>query len=152
MARVQNRLGLYPGHSIHSRRLMVQRRVRPLGIVVHPPGLNGGTRFFERGTLVLIQALLSKSGIECLDEGIVDRCPRPATRQLHAITMRPGIQCPRRELWPMIDAQRLGPPVSAGQLLKHGHDSMAAQRSIDLDRWTLTGHVLHTREGATAAH
>jgi hypothetical protein len=144
-------LGVRPGRSRHRQRLMVQRRARPLGLIVYPPDLNGGARLFERGAPGLRQARLPKAGTECRAAESVGWGPWPSPRQFHAMTMCSGIPCLGRERWPMIDEQRLGQPICAGQPRQHGHHALATQGAIALDRWTLMGHVIHAREGAKPA-
>jgi hypothetical protein len=85
----QNPLSLNPAGFVDRRRLVVQRRVRPPRIGLHPPGCTGGARFLKGAKPVLIQAFLPKPGIECLDEGSVSRRPRPVKCQRHTVTWMP---------------------------------------------------------------
>jgi hypothetical protein len=138
-------LRLKPASFVSSWHLVAQSRVRALRIVLHSPGSNGSARFLKGAKPVLIQALLPKPGVEGLDKWMIRRRPWPAESQLYAMAMRPGIQRLGRELRTMIDKERLRQPMCRGQPLKHGHYPLATQGSIDLDRWTPTTHVIHSR-------
>lgn len=49
---------------------------------------------------------------------------------------------------PLPTRSHLRQSVCEGQRLKHGHHAPATQGSIDLHRWTLTPHGIHSRERA----
>lgn len=54
--------------------------------------LNSALCIDEREEPVLVQALVAKSAIERLDEGVVHRFPRAAELERHAMLMRPDIE------------------------------------------------------------
>jgi hypothetical protein len=97
---------------------------------------------------VLSQTRLPKPGVKGLDKRVIRRRPGPAESPLYAMAMRPGIQRLGRALRTMIDKERLRPSMGRGQPLQHGHHPLATSGSIDLDRWTLTTPVIHSRERA----
>jgi hypothetical protein len=97
---------------------------------------------------MLVQALFPESGVERLNTWVIRRGPGPAAGQFDAVAMRPLIQGLGGELRPIIHSQHLGPSVCAGQPFQHHGHPRPTQGSINLDSRTLTGHVIHEREGA----
>jgi hypothetical protein len=139
---------LEPIGFVCSRRSVMQRRVGPLRIVLHPPGLNGEARFFDRGQPMQVQTFFPKPGIECRNERVVRRGSGSAEGQLDPVPMCPGISRRGCALWPLIDKHNFGQPVRACQPLEHGHHALAAQGNVRRDAWPLTGAVSDSREGS----
>jgi hypothetical protein len=55
-----------------------------------------------------VQALVAKTAVERLYEGIVAGFTRPAEVQRHAVLVRPAVECFRDELRPIVHANGLG--------------------------------------------
>jgi hypothetical protein len=91
---------------------------------------------------MLVQALFPESGVERLDKWVIRWGPGSAECQFDAAAMSPLIQGFRGELRPIIDKERLRQSMCRGQPVQHSHYTLATQGSIDLERWTLTGHVI----------
>src|SRR5215211_5944257 len=86
-----NPLVLQPCRFVDGRRFVVQRRVRSLRIVLHPPSLNCRPGLLDRDEPMQVQALFPESGVERLDKRVIRWRPRPAECQFDAAAMRPLI-------------------------------------------------------------
>lgn len=68
--------------------------MRPLSIVVLPPGSDIPSGIFQRQEPVLVEAFLSEASIEGFDEGIVGGLPPPAEIKLNSVQICPLAQHP----------------------------------------------------------
>ena len=104
------------GHEL-ARRLLVQRAVWSIFVVVLAPIFNRLPRLSKGEKPILIQALSSQSAIEAFNESIVFRLARSAELDLHAVTMCgqclciSGIRCGEFCYWCNLDS-RWGPDNS----------------------------------------
>ena len=61
---------------VDSRGQSAQRGVRPVVVVVDPPGLDQGSRFGQGGEQVLVEALVPQPPVEALHEPVLLRLAR----------------------------------------------------------------------------
>ncbi len=97
-----------PRRAERGRGLLAACAVGPLGIVVHPPGLDDRPRLLQRREPVYIQAFVAEAAVEGLDEGVVRRLTRPGELQPHVVAVRPGVQRLGNELRAIVDRERRG--------------------------------------------
>jgi hypothetical protein len=58
---------------VGDRRQIAERAVRPFGVVVAAPLLEGDASVSERGEQCLVQQLVAQPPVEALDEGVLGR-------------------------------------------------------------------------------
>ncbi len=90
-----------------ARRLLLERTVRALLIVVFAPIFNNMFGVIERDKPVLLQALLPQPAVEALDKCIVRWLTRSAEFQLHSVAIRPLVHRLRDEFTPVVDLDDL---------------------------------------------
>lgn len=85
---------------------------------------------------MLIQALLPQPSIESFDMRIVSRLARSGECQLHALLIRPAVQRPGNEFWPIVYLNTLWAATLLPYLTQHSHDIVATQALVHPDRQT----------------
>jgi hypothetical protein len=74
----------------------------PFGIVLDPPRFDDLPRLLQRREPVLIQAFRPEMPVETLDVRIVRRLAGPGEFELHAVLVRPSVECLGDELRPVV--------------------------------------------------
>jgi hypothetical protein len=87
--------------------------MRPLGVVLLLPRLNGHTRVGKTAEPVQIKALISKLAVEAFAVGILRRLARLDEVQGDAVRVGPGIQRLASKFRPIVDGDLLGAPCQA---------------------------------------
>jgi hypothetical protein len=77
-------------------------------MVFPPPGVYFFSGVFQGQEPVLVQAFLTKTSIESLNESIVGGLPRPTEIQLYSVQIGPLVQPLGGELWPIVQTEADG--------------------------------------------
>src|SRR5215207_4980404 len=125
--------------------------MRSRRVVGHPSALDGALCISERAEPVLIQALVPQPAVEGLDEGIVHGFPGTAELDLHAVLMRPRVECLAPELGAVVHGDALWPPARDVQPLEDGHDARTARAHIDFDHRALARTRINEGQRTTRA-
>jgi hypothetical protein len=115
----------------------------PDRVVISPPFFSALSGFFQREEPVLVEALLPHPSMECLDERIVGG--RGDWTPTSPVSVRPGIERLGGDLGTVVDLQDLRQSSQGRQPLQDRHDTVSSERAINLERWALTTHDIHSR-------
>src|SRR5437667_11139776 len=102
--------------------------MRPLGVVLLPPGLDLLLGLGQRGEVMLVQALVPQLAIEALDETVLDRMPGPDEVEADALRTRPLIERQADKLRAVVTDDRPRPPAHEHQRLERLDHAPRPQR------------------------
>src|SRR5512140_105807 len=101
--------------------------MRPPSIVVLPPAFNSIASFGHRFKQVFVQALVSQSAIEALDNRVLNRLSRLNEAQVNAFSPCPSVQVDSSELRPVVELQSFGQAPLVLQPIENANHAIAVQ-------------------------